>query len=101
MVLPSEGGSATLSVTDDGHGRAVMPQYAGFHSEKLLNIVQARLSAVRQIRPCLASGVHTAPEILAVQATRCSDTISSDMSSIDQNVRSPTELVKRPDGKPV
>jgi len=39
------------------NGRAVMPQYAGFHSEKLVNIVQARLSAVRQIRPRLASGV--------------------------------------------
>jgi hypothetical protein len=34
-----------------------MPQYAGFHSEKLVNIVQARLSAVRQIRPRLARGV--------------------------------------------
>jgi hypothetical protein len=39
------------------NGRAVMPQYAGFHSEKLVNIVQARLSAVRQIRPRLARGV--------------------------------------------
>jgi hypothetical protein len=34
-----------------------MPHYAGFHSEKLVNIVQARLSAVRQIRPRLARGV--------------------------------------------
>ena len=51
------------------NGRAVMPQYAGFHSEKLVNIVQARLSAVRQIRPRLASGSQKfAPRTHAVSA---------------------------------
>jgi hypothetical protein len=39
------------------NGGAVMPQYAGFYAEKLVNIVLVRPSPVRQIRPFLASGV--------------------------------------------
>jgi hypothetical protein len=35
----------------------VMPQYAGFYSEKLANIVQVRPSPCAAIRPFLASGV--------------------------------------------
>ena len=59
-MLPYMGGSTTLSVTDDGQWRGGdTPQYAAFHSEKLVNMIRTRLSVVRQIRPSrfLADGV--------------------------------------------